>query len=1027
VIVPSPDPDLPFFSLLGPLDVRVGVRSLRLGGGGSRSLLATLLLNANRVVSTDRLIEAIWGETPPRTAVPKLHGHVSALRRTFAAVTDDEVIVTRPPGYTVIVRPGQLDVETFETLVDEGLGLVTAAPEEAAAKLRAALDLWRGPPLDGLELAGQVAVESARLETRRLIALEARIEADLALGRDQELVAELEGLVAANPLRERLHAHLIRALHQAGRRAEAVEASRRTRRLLNRELGIEPGDELRRLESTVRAGERPEEDAGWTADPGRDPGAQPSIVLVPHPRNALFTGREDVLAELAETLDSARAVALCGIGGVGKSQVAVEYAHRFGERHRHVLWLSADGDSDMDASLAGAAQALGLPEASGSNPAAVAEAVRRWLARGTDWLLVLDNLDHVVRLGDWLPVARSGQLLVTCRSQATGGVARSLPLEPMTAAEGVDFLIRRARLLEALASGDPAAERLQHALEDIVDTMGGLPLALDQAGAHMEETGATPAEYLALYRDRRLTLLGRRGMGATDHPDSAAATILLSFERLRNANPGAASLLCLCAFLHPNDIPEELLRTRADCLEPALREVAADPYLLGEAVASLRSFSLVERHPDAGTLSVHRLVQDVLRDSLPESERRRLAEQAVGLVAGAFARVDGIATWAERHRLASHALTVSQLAARETLATAETADLLCRTGSYLRTLGQPARALPLLTRALTIAEAVHGPEHPEVAACLNALGSMHQDRGEYEVAESLHLRSLAIWERSLGADDLAVALPLNDLGTLYVTQGRYRDGEAALRRVLAIQERRLGIDDPAVGITLNNLGGHAHMAGRYEEADRFFTRALALRRRLLGPDHPTVANVLSNLGSLAYDRGHDEDAIRLFVEAERTYRLTFRDGHWMMGKALHGQALVLHRQRRLERSDELHQAVLALWRPSLGDDHPRVTRVLSSLARLRDDQGRHEEAEALHEQAVETQERTLGTGHPDVAASLLNLARHHSLLGRRERAVATAESACAIRRAALGAEHPETVAAEQALAAIRAGLPGPPA
>jgi tetratricopeptide (TPR) repeat protein/transcriptional regulator with XRE-family HTH domain len=755
--------------------------------------------------------------------------------------------------------------------------------------------------------------------------------------------------------------------------------------------------------------------------PARPPEPPPQAAPPPLPaRNPFFTGRDDVLAELAGTLRASHAVALCGIGGVGKTQVAVEYAHRFRDQRGDVLWLSADGSGDVAASVAALAGALALPEASDANQAAVAAAVRRWLAGSAGWLLVLDNLVDTAVLADWLPAAGRGQVLVTCRHQATGSLAHAVRLEPMTPAESVDLLLRRAKLLPPGAGAAATSAPIRRGVEEIAEAMAGLPLALDQAAAYLEETGATPAQYLALFRRRRLALLQRRGLSAVDHPESIATTILLSFERLRQANPEAASLLSLCAFLHPNDIAEDLFGTATDRFDERLAQTVGDPYLLAEAMASLRSFSLVQRNAESRTFSVHRLVQDVLREGLPAEERRDAAERAVAFVAGAFAQVDGVATWAQRHRLFSHALATTAVAMERELATAEAAELLYRTGSYLRTVGQAAEALPLLTRALAVAERVHGPQHAEVATCLNALGSLHQDMGQYERAESLLERALTMWERSPEPDDRALALALNDLGTLYVRQGRYREGEAAHRRVLAILERQPDRDDPQIGVTLNNLGGQAHMAGLYADAEDYFQRALAFRRRVLGPEHPTVATVLANLGRmLAHDMDRPDEAMPLLVESERIFRLAFGADHWGMSKTLLGQALVMHRKGDLDRADELLHQALALLGRTLGEEHPRVAQALSGLARLRDDQCRYEEAEALHERAIAIQERTLGGRHPDLAASLHNLARHHALLGRRDLALATYERAYEIRRAVLGLDHPDTARTGRALKATR--------
>ncbi|MGH3136486.1 MAG: BTAD domain-containing putative transcriptional regulator [Gaiellaceae bacterium] len=231
------------FRVLGPLEVEEEGRVLKLGGAKQRALLALLLLYANEAVSRDRLIDELWGSTPPETAPAAIQVYVSQLRKLLGR----EVIVTQPPGYLIRVREGTLDLERFERAVERARG---APADDAAELLRDALVLWRGPPL--AELDGSFArAERARLNEQRLSALEQRINADLELGRHAQLVPELEGLVRDHPLREHLRGQLMIALYRSGRQAEALDVYRSGRRLLDEELGLEPHDELQRLERAI--------------------------------------------------------------------------------------------------------------------------------------------------------------------------------------------------------------------------------------------------------------------------------------------------------------------------------------------------------------------------------------------------------------------------------------------------------------------------------------------------------------------------------------------------------------------------------------------------------------------------------------------------------------------------------------------------------------------------------------------------------------------------------------------------------
>jgi DNA-binding SARP family transcriptional activator len=288
------------FRILGPLDVVEGGKSLPVGGSRQRALLALLLTRANEVVSADRLIDELWGEQPPQNAANALQYHVSQLRKTFAP---HDVVFTHEPGYLIRIGPNDLDLLRFERLVDEAQ---REAPDQAARLLREALELWRGPPLVDLAHESFVQTEMLRLDELRLRALELRFDAELALGRNAELVGELEALVRENPLRERFRAALMRALYGAGRQADALELYRRTRAMLMDELGIEPGPELQELESAILRQDPALVHGGGVAVPARrraivavvrDESALDSLVAIAEPL-ARRPAREVILARL---------------------------------------------------------------------------------------------------------------------------------------------------------------------------------------------------------------------------------------------------------------------------------------------------------------------------------------------------------------------------------------------------------------------------------------------------------------------------------------------------------------------------------------------------------------------------------------------------------------------------------------------------------------------------------------------------------------------------------------------------------
>jgi hypothetical protein len=315
--------------------------------------------------------------------------------------------------------------------------------------------------------------------------------------------------------------------------------------------------------------------------PGRPHTSTPKtpkqLFTVPLPENPFFTGREDVLDELKKTLDERGIAALTGLGGMGKTQTAAQYAHHHREDYQSVLWVKGESQEALFADLSQSAQRLELPEREAKEQSVIVGAVMQWLDEHEGWLLVLDNVEDFGVVRDLTRKANANEhhVIVTTQASAMGQIKRQ-PLSPMDREQGALLLLRRANRLppdEPLSSvnaNDAALAR------KISDEVGGLPLALDQAGAYLEETGCGLEDYLGLLRKRAKELLDRRGGLDADHL-SVAATFLTSFEKLARQNPAAAELLRAAAFLPPDAIPEEIFNEGAAKFGPFLQAAAGDP------------------------------------------------------------------------------------------------------------------------------------------------------------------------------------------------------------------------------------------------------------------------------------------------------------------------------------------------------------------------------------------------------------------------------------------------------------------
>src|SRR5439155_4685591 len=316
------------FRILGPLAVHVDGTPVPAGGPKQRALLALLLLSANRVVSRERLIGEVFPEQSVSSADHALRNHVSRLRKVLSpSATGEARLVARPPGYLLRVEPGELDLENFERLAVEGREVLAAGDATAAAaSLRAAEALWQGRPLGDLEFEGLARIEAERLEELRLAAVEARVDAELELGRHLALVPELEALVGEHPFRERFRAQLMLALYRCGRQAESLDFYRRTRRLLDEELGLAPTAELQQLERAILM----QDPALRVAVEVRGrPAARATQLVCPFKGLAsfetadapFFFGRERLVDELVPRLQEAPLLLISGPSGIGKSSL----------------------------------------------------------------------------------------------------------------------------------------------------------------------------------------------------------------------------------------------------------------------------------------------------------------------------------------------------------------------------------------------------------------------------------------------------------------------------------------------------------------------------------------------------------------------------------------------------------------------------------------------------------------------------------------------------------------------------------
>jgi len=643
---------------------------------------------------------------------------------------------------------------------------------------------------------------------------------------------------------------------------------------------------------------------------------------VPHLRNLYFTGREAILARLQETFEAGKTIqAITGLGGIGKTQLAIEYAYRYRSAYAAILWTHADSLQSLNADFVAHARALDLPGRGEEDQQLAVNAVKRWLQTHSHWLLVFDNADDLPLVYDFLS-SGDGHTLITTRSSVTGPHIKGMELDKMSRDEGILFLLRRSKRVaeENLLESINAVER--DASETIYELVDGLPLALDQAAAYVEENLCTFNDYRRLYQSQRASMLKRRGtFGGKEYPHSVATTWSLSFAQVEQADPVASDILRLCAFLHPDAIPEEMFANRAVGQSPGLSSIADDPIRLDAAIGTLRRFSLVWRNAETKMLTIHRLLQAVLRDAMTKESEQDWAGRVVKFVSQAFPGEEAT-TWQQFERYLPQALACIELIERWEMQSSEAAQLLSKAGYHLYERGQYAEAMSLCQRALLIREQLLGPDHPDVATSLNDLAVLCISLRKFEQVEPLCLRALTIQEQALGSDHPDVAVTLNDLAMIYYLEGRYEQIEPLYVRALSIFEREPGPLRSNTATALNNLAKLYVVQEKYAEAEALMRRALDIRERIYGQIHPDVANSLHNLALLFVACGKLLEAETFFQDAIALREKTLGPFHRSLAETLIDMARLLSSQSRYAEAKSLYGRALAIYRHLWGPDHP---------------------------------------------------------------------------------------------------------
>ncbi|MBC1237143.1 FxSxx-COOH system tetratricopeptide repeat protein [Nostoc sp. 2RC] len=729
-----------------------------------------------------------------------------------------------------------------------------------------------------------------------------------------------------------------------------------------------------------------------------------------------FVGREKDLQNLHQLLQENEQVAIAavaGMGGVGKTELALQYARNHRETYKGgICWLLAKvGDVGIQVvQFARTHLDLNPPDNLTDDPnqkllAQVQYCFQHWREEG-DVLLVLDDVGEYQQVKPYLPSSSSRfKVLITTR-QYLGASIKQLFLDVLQPEAALE-------LLKSFFKETP--QRIEQELvvaNQLCEWLGYLPLGLELVGRYLKrKVDVSLTEMLRRLEKKRLE---QRALDKPEGDMTAQRGVLAAFElSWQELNDDDKQLGCLLSLFASAPIAWDLVE---QCLaeedEEELEEIRDDK-LLNLHLLQRKGEGVYQLHPLLREFFQYKLTGLEQAEELKRSLCRVMVAVAKDIPQDPILEQINAVSFAIPH-IAEVANNLIQYVSDEDLTSPFMGNIKFYNGQGLYT-----QATPWCQQCLEITKKRLGEEHPSVASSLNNLAFLYNSQGRYSQAEPLYQQALALSCKLLGEEHPSVATSLNNLAGLYKSQGRYSEAEPLYQQALALRCKLLGEEHPSVATSLNNLTGLYKSQGRYSEAEPLYQQVLALRRKLLGEEHPDVATSLNNLALLYKSQGRYSEAEPLHQQVLALRRKLLGEEHPDVATSLNNLALLYKSQGRYSEAEPLYQQALALSRKLLGEEHPSVATSLNNLALLYNSQGRYSEAEPLYQQALALKRQLLSEEHPSVAVSLNNLAALYKSQGRYSEAESVYIQALDIFERCLGTNHPNTINCRKNLADLR--------
>ncbi len=705
--------------------------------------------------------------------------------------------------------------------------------------------------------------------------------------------------------------------------------------------------------------------------------------------------------------------AISGLGGIGKTALAIEYAYRYAEDYAYRFLVNASSPTTLTDDYRRITVILGSELPADTSAEIVVQTVKSWLDANTGYLLIVDNADFTAdytpeHLQALLPNNPKGHLLLTSRAQTLSAQLNVLPndvmrLDTLEEGEAVALLVNRLH-----GEGKTLPDTEQQAAVELANALGGLPLALEQAAAYAAAKQTSLRAYLSLYRKAEIKQLEKAKPETGNYKPTIATTWKLNFDAVAEAEPAAADLLTLCAFLAPDNIPVEAVIGAAKGTLPSVQSFFSDledmevlEAQYNELLEPLTRYSLIEKNPVLYSFSCHRLVQTVLRETLNAESRRQWVEKAVEVLFAVLPLIS-FDTWSNAARLFPQIqalLLHCQAAGYES----ENAAWLCnQMALFLFAMGNYTEAEQLNLKALEMRRKVLPANHPLIAQSLNNLAELYRSQGYYPQAEALYHDVLQIYAETIEGDQPILAVTDNNLALLYSYEGRFTEAEPLYQEALRIFELFPDGNTANIVQCKSNLALLYDNQGRYAEAESLYNELIPLLRQTLAPNHPDIAQNINNLAGVYLHQKRYIEAENAYREALKIWQETLPPTHSNILLCYGNIAELYREQSRFDEAEPLYDAVLKAYRATLPEKHISIALTLNNLGMLYNNQKRFVESEAASSKSLEIYRALLPADHPQIATCLNNLAFALLGQGRDAEAEAAFVEALAIVRAKLG-------------------------